>query len=494
MQAFLLYVSLHFFSLFLFFVAFVLALWLIFVHHKSHWLIYALIIWFPLEVTILKWLPIDYYPIGKYFPEILMYSALAFSWWGYIKSKGRLLPKLPVNRWLAFFLLVAFISLCLNWYSPVVWFLGVRQTLRFVVVFFIILFEEYPAEILKRFLLLGAGMIGLEALLGLVQYLMHGALDQYLFFPDTVSFGSVQLQGITEFWAPGQRVFATLGRYDRLGSLLAVGLVLAFPWLYHIKDEFHKMWAWLAFGIGLLALVLTYSRASWLACLVGIVVVGFFVLKDTRVLEVAAIGSGLAILYILFVIVFQHYGGGAFDKPSETLTQRAVEAVSWYSWQSDYEGYGRFFFWVNTPLVVVRSAPLFGVGPGNYGGGVAAALLNTKVYDILHLPFGIQNTYGQIDSNWLSLWGETGTLGLVAWIFLLVELIVSSRLVAARSKNITERTVAEGMAGGVASIMILALFGPYFEFRTLMVYFWLAAGIMMHYYREHEHTGNFLKK
>jgi len=42
--------------------------------------------------------------------------------------------------------------------------------------------------------------------------------------------------------------------------------------------------------------------------------------------------------------------------------------------------FGRIYWWINTPLVVVRSSPFFGVGPGQFGGGAAAALHNTTAY------------------------------------------------------------------------------------------------------------------
>lgn len=494
MSAFFLYVTTNLFTLSLLGLALVLALFVIFAIEKSQWILYFFLIWFPLENVILRWLPIEYYAPVKYLPEVLIYATVLFSWYRFIRSQKMLLPHLPVNRWIMIFLGVAVISLLTNWYSATTWFLGLRQLLRFVFIFFIVLFENYSPAVMKRFLVIGAVMIFLESFLGVVQYVAGGALDTYLFFSDTVTIGAVQLEGNSQFWAPGQRVFATFGRYDRLGSFIALGLVMAFPWLSMLNNVKHKMWAGAAFGVGLLALVLTYSRASWLACVVGIFVIAYFLHHDFRFIKRGAIAAFALGAYLFFVIVFQNYAGGVLDRSSQTLTQRLVEAVSPYSWQQNYEGFGRFFFIVNTPLVVVRSAPFFGVGPGNYGGGVAAALGNTKVYDILHLPFGIQNTFGQIDNNWLSIWAEFGTLGLLAWIFILAAVIQSARKVAEHSKNLTQRFLAEGVIGIVASMMVLAYFGPYFEFRTLMLYFWLLVGMALHYYRAEYHAWNFLKE
>lgn len=488
------YIFTNYFTLFLLASALALGLILIFSLEKSHYLIYALIVWFPLENLFLRYTPVEYYAPVKYFPEILIYSALLVGWYRYAKSARRFFLRLPTNKWFLAFIAVSAVSLALNWYNPAIWLLGLRQILRFAFVFIIILFEDYPDDVIRRFLWLGGGMILFEAALGLVQYLSGGALDHYLFFSDSVSVAGVaELEGLRQFWAPGERVFATLGRYDRLGSLLALGLIMLFPWLYALKKEKHRLWWSGAMILGGAALILTYSRASWLAAALGIVTVGWYLARDRRILKLAGIFGGVLAVYLLFVVVTSNYGGGAVDKPSQTLPERVVEAVSIHSWRQNYEGYGRFFFIVNTPLMVARYYPFFGVGLGNYGGGVAAALGNTKVYDKLHLPFGIQNTFGQIDNNWLSLLGETGTLGLLCWIMALVTIFKTARASAGRASTSIEKTVAQGLCGAVVGIMVLAYFGPYFEFRSLMLYFWILVGIVMRFYRSNRTAGNFLK-
>ena len=489
------YISANYFTLFLLGAAAALGLVLIFFLEKSYYLIYVLLIWFPLENLILRFTPLEYYAPVKYFPEILIYSALLAGWYRYAKREQRFFLRLPVNRWFLAFLAVGVVSLIINWYNPVVWLLGLRQIFRFALIFVIILFEDYSDDVIKWFLRLGGGMILFEAALGLVQYLAGGALDRYLFFSDSVSIAGVaELEGLRQFWAPGERVFATLGRYDRLGSLLALGLTMFFPWLYVLKKEKHRLWWVGAMLLGGAALVLTYSRSSWLAAVAGIVTVGYGLVRDKRILKLAGIFCGILTALLLFVVVTNNYGGGALDKPTQTLPERVVEAVSIYSWRQNYEGYGRFFFIVNTPLMVVRYYPLFGVGLGNYGGGVAAALGNTKVYDKLHLPFGIQNTFGQIDNNWLSLWGETGTLGILCWIMVFVTIFKTARAVAERASAVVERTVAQGLCGAVVGIMVLAYFGPFFEFRSLMLYFWILVGMVMRFYRSGRTAGNFLKE
>ncbi len=466
----------------------------IFSLRKTEYIIYGLLVWFPLETLILRVSSAEYYAFIKYFPEILIYGTLLISWRKYRLRTGRWFPTTPINKLLLLFVSTAIISLLLNFYNPAVWFLGIRQILRFVLIFIIFLFEDYEEKVVKNFLKIGIYVIVGESALAIIQAVSGGFLDKYLFFSESISLGPLEYGGVQQNWARGQRVFATLGRYDRLGSLLAIGLLMLFPWFYVLKKgEQREKW-FIAFILGLVALVLTYSRASWLAFFGGMFTIGYFLLKDRRVFRIVTAGAAAILLYLIFLTVTQGFGSGTVDSTArQSLRDRFVEAVSVYSWQQSYEGYGRFFFIINTPLIVVSHNPLFGVGPGNYGGGVAAALDNRTVYNRLHLPFGIQNTYGQIDNNWLSIWGEFGTIGLVIWIMIFVEIFRSAYFVQSVSEDTVQKTVAQGLCGSVVGLAILGFFGPYFEFRALMVYFWLLVGIALYYFRGHKFSWNFLR-
>jgi hypothetical protein len=462
---------------------------------RVEYILYTLLIWYPLETLVLRYTPVEYYAAVRYFPEVILYATFFISWVQYYLRTKRVFPSSPLNKWLLLYVLVAIISYVSNGYRAFIWILGVRQLVRFVLVFFIVLFEHFSNDVLKKFLWIGGVVIVAEALLGIVQYVTGGALDSYLFFTDAVSIGSaIQLDGVQQTWAPGQRVFATLGRYDRLGSLIMVGLIMFFPWVYAIKNTLQKERWWVVFGIGLVGLVLTYSRANWIAFIVGVFVVGYFIIRDRRLMQFILYGAGAIGLYLVFVFVTNSFGVAAIEQGSQTIRDRIVEAVSPYSWQQGYEGYGRVFFIINTPLMVVSQYPLFGVGPGNYGGGVAASLLNTAVYDKLHLPFGIQNTYGQIDNNWMSIWGELGTLGLLVWIGLFYSIFSSAYYVQEHTTDETQRLVAQGVCGSTVAVVVLGFFGPYFEFRSLMVYYWLLVGVVCVYFRDYTFSWNFLRE
>ena len=460
---------------------------------KTQYLIYALLVWFPLESLILLYTPTRYYSYVKYFPEILIYGLFVGAWIYYFKKNHRLIPRQPVNKWLVIFLGVAFVSLIINHYNLFVWSLGVRQILRFVLIFFVMLFMRYPSDIWRKFLLIGGAMIGLEAVLGLIQYALGGRIDQYLFSAQTVTVGGSSLLAEAEmFWAPGSRVFATLGRYDRLGSLLALGLIVLFPWKYYLKNNQQKIWYWSAMVVGAICLLFTLSRASWLAAFFGILVIGGIINQDKKVWwAVAVLFLGVS-AYLTGFALARNNLASITEKPNQSLAERVFEAVSYRAWRESYDGNGRAYFIINTPRRIIADKPFFGVGPGRFGGGVAAALLNTSIYDKYLMPFGIQNIYGQIDNNWFSIWGETGTLGLISWAMIFLTLIYMGVWVWPRLHHIDQQILAQGLVGLTVGIIILGFFGPYFEFRALMFYFWIVAGIVAGEWMGVKYRGDFL--
>ena len=473
-------------GLMLLLLVFVLGLTLLFRIQKSHWIIYGLLVWFPLESLILLYTPIEYYAYAKYTPEIIMYGfVIGTAITGIQKKKFRGFSSPPM-RWILAFVFVAAFSLLFNWYNPFVWALGMRQLLRFALMLLALVWMNYDWDVLKRIVFVGAAMISVEVFFGLVQYMSGGVFDKYLFSTRTVTIGNAAvLGGIEQFWRAGSRVFATMGRYDRLGSFVALGLVMLFPLLYNLKTKAQKMWFWTAGIVGTIVLVLTASRASWIAAFVGIIVIGLVLKRDRRVVVALGVFMVSLALYLMSVALVQKNIFSITEKPNQTLAERMFEAVSLHAWQESYDGYGRIFFIINTPRMLVSQYPVFGVGPGQYGGGVAAALLNMDMYDRVHLPFGIENTYGQIDNNWMSIWGETGTLGLLAWGGVLVAIFSMSRSVARMSHNREHRILAEGLAGVTVGVMIIGFFGPYYEFRAYMFYYWVLVGIVaLIWYRE----------
>ncbi len=476
---------------------FIILLLVVLLYHtqltSGYYAVIALMIWFPIENLVLKYTPPELYPIVKYTPEILLYALAAVGMARYLKKTGRLIPENPLTRPIIIFLAIAGVSLVLNWYSPVTWLLGARQILRFSAVYFFLLTVNFPKEQLQGLVRVLFLVAGAEAGLGIFQYLLGGRLDAYLFSTQAVTVANrAILGGGEQFWIPGARAFATMGRYDQLASFLALAIILLISYLYMTQSPRVRFWLHAGLGVMAIALLLTFSRTSWIGVTLGLLWIGVKIIHDPRVMRWSVVLFGGLALYIASFFLTADNAGKFSNTGTDRLGERLVEVASPQAWRDSYEGYGRFFFLVNTPRLVVASAPLFGVGLGNFGGGVAAALSNTRTYDRLKIPFGIEGNYGQIDNSWFAIWGETGTLGLIAWGSILFFVIRTASALMKRTHDAWTIALARGVIGVTIGISVIAFFGPYFEFRTLMFYFWLLAGMMVTLWRRETTRWNFL--
>ncbi len=442
--------------------------WLAFA--RPEWIVMFLVVYTPFEPFLLKFVSDEVYVYARYFSEGLIYALVASVLVRVLVKEKRIVPT-PIDLPFIAFLLVAVASLIVNAVVPVYGILGIRQIVRFILLFFAVVYLDPDRAFMKRATVAMFGVVIFESLLGVVQAIVGGPLDELLIPSERKFFESIQLtSGVDQFWSPGSRVFATLGRYDQLGTFLCFFMLLAVGLLYFIKQKQQRRALWFLLLAGVPALFLTLSRASWFGFLLGVVVIGGILMKDKRIVAALAAVLAAALLYLAVTGLTVRY---LTEYPSQTPVERFFESFSYERWRGEYYGLGRLYWIVQTPLVVVRSSPLFGVGPGQYGGGAAAALGNTAAYEKLNLPFGVYGTEGYIDNNWFSLWGETGTLGLVFYGWMFVALAGTSLALWRRGRDPETRGLALGYLGCILAVTLQAFLATYLEVRTLALYFWL---------------------
>lgn len=443
------------------------------------WTLAFLAVYLPFEPFILKFVPDEIYIFARYFSEVLIYFLCAVVLWraaiGEFKIKNT-----PINLPFVLFLVVAVSSAIINFVEPSVAVLGLRQIIRFILVFFIAVYLKPDRSFVKKLTLVMLAIVLFEAGLGIVQAIIGESLDLLLLPSETRTFGEMVLtSGVAQTWESGTRVFATLGRYDRLGTFLAFFLVIAAAILYEMKKgkEIGKKFIWTTVVIGLPALVLTYSRSAWFGFLLGFLFIALWIKKDRRVLVASLSIVAILVGYLVYSGLMVRY---LIDTPQQTVVERFFETFSYERWSGEYYGLGRLFWMVQTVITVVPASPLFGFGPGQYGGGAVTALNNTKVYEQLGLPYGVYGTDGYIDNNWFSLWGETGTLGLAFYLWMYLALFVYSIKVYRDTKSDPfVRALALGFAAAMIAVALNAFLASFLEVRTLAFYLWLYGGFIV---------------
>lgn len=449
-----------------------LALW------KMELGIMMLAIYLPFELFLLKFVPDSALVWLRYGPEALIWTFFGFIILKQIFAKRFYWSQLlEVHKAMIIFSLVLIISSVINFNPLFTSLLGIRQILRFMALFLLVGWYPVKRAFIQRLILVLFILTVFEAGLGLAQAFIGAPLDKFLEPIGDKFFGSIQIsQEMEQMRVPGQRIFATLGRYNHLGVFLCFFVLLAVGFIYEKFPKRVNWLIWLILAVSLPAMLFTYSRASWLGFAGGLMVIGILLKKDKRVLILASLA---AVLFLGYYVINNIQISRLADLPSQTFEERFFEAFSPKRFINEYRDKGRIFFVVNTPRYITSNYPLFGVGPGQFGGGAAAALHQTAKYDEFGLPFGIWGSEGVIDNNWLSILAESGIIGFGLYIAIFYFLFSTVLKVYRSSEDRFLKSLSLGYLGSIFAFAFQGNLGTYFEMRTLAFYFWLFGGLII---------------
>lgn len=453
---------------------------------KIEWVLYAFLVWTVFESVVLSHVSREYAAYLKYVPELLIYLVSATTCiYAYLHRRS-----VVGKKWwilFGFLLCSSVVSLVVNVYSPIVWLLGLRQLFRFFTIIALLACLGFQETMYHRIVSLFVVLVVVQVVIGIAQLLSGGALDPFLLSNDDIYIGTfARIGNFEEWWTAGTRMYGTLGRYDRFGVVMAfacIGTVAA--WFSRLYEKKYVLW----FGIlALIGLYFSASRASMIMALVGMSLIGIVLAKNKKYVLVLATLC-LFVGGILFIKILEPGSVTTIvQRENASFTERLFEAVSPRALLESYNGYGRIFFWLEVPRTVIASAPLFGVGPGRFGGGVAATRGDTSVYDRFGLPFGVQDVYGQIDNSFLAFISEFGIIG-----FLLFSLLGLYTMKMGREMYKHAHSPFLVFMGAIGyalplSLLVVSFFGPYLELRVLSLIWCIAVGMLLcgyHTYRRH---------
>ncbi len=443
---------------------------------RPTWSLAFLLAYLPFEPFVLKWISDDIYVYARYFSEVLIYLLVAVVFWKMISGQLKWRQS-PIDILFILFLLVLLASAIINFVPPTYAVLGIRQIIRFMLLFFAVIYLQPTTKWIQVLLYTMFIIVGFESLLGIGQIFFGGVLDGFLLPSDARSFGEIQLtSGTVQFWDHGQRIFGTLGRYDRLGAFIAFFMLMLVSLLYEPKIIKYRSFFVFLFLLCIPVLAMTYSRSSWFGFVLGALFIAVWIKRDKRVMLSCLIAVAIIALYLAITGLVVN---NLLDIGDQSIIDRFFEAFSYERWRGEYYGLGRMYWIVQTIITVVPAAFLFGHGPATYGGGAVSALGNTSAYDNLGLPFGVYGTDGYIDNNWFSLWGETGTVGLIFYIWMFAILFFICLKVFKRSEDAFTRALALGTAGAMIAVSLNAFLATFLEVRTLAPYLWVFTALVV---------------
>ena len=177
-----------------------------------------------------------------------------------------------------------------------------------------------------------------------------------------------------------------------------------------------KLAPWLFFnGAALLiaaGLLASWSRGGWLGMLAG---VGVVIVFRSRL---AALISGLALLLLLTTLLLGSFRPDAIPEPVAARMQEVpaflgmTDVLSQPVTDENFAVIERLAHWV-AAIRMWEMAPWLGVGPGNYA----------TVYPLVRLPRW-EEALGHAHNIYLNVLGETGLVGLTAYLALWIGVVV----------------------------------------------------------------------
>ena len=446
----------------------------IFRFQLAHLIVLGLCIFYPLEEFLEKWIPRGtFYEIVRYGGEFILLTLLVWM----IITKSIILGRwksTPIDLFLVFFLIFSLISTLINDLPLNVYILGLRPLVRFISVFYLIIQMGYNDVFARRFAQICLLVAGFVSVIAVLQSIIGMPITNFLLPKDVEVGGELVRAGVRQYLASRTRVFSTLGRYDTLGTYLSV-IILMVTSLYWARIFRKKKYFHYFLICAVPALILSYSRQSWLVSILGIVIL-MVLYRKYALLGALGLFSIFAILItIIFLSSYSYYSSDLVDV---SFVNRLLEPFSLRYFEISRYSYGRLFVIVEVSTRILQRAPLFGFGPGNFG-TLTTRYLGHDFSSLIDIR--PESAYLVNDVNWVTILGQIGLIGTFFFGAILIIMILRSRKIF----KFVSDPLMKGYAGALVAILvafiIMGFFGPNFEVRQVSFFVWSIAGIVFSY-------------
>lgn len=248
------------------------------------------------------------------------------------------------------------------------------------------------------------------------------------------------------------------------GAAVAIYLPFAamFAFAKFYSQKFRSA-ALVVFAILIMALVLSYSRAAWVSLVAGVVVWGIIKLK----IRFQPIFIS-AIVFVAFVFTFQTQIVMYLERNSEESSSNLMEHVSSISnISSDASNLERINRW-SSAIRMFKDKPVFGYGPGTYMFQYAPYQLN-RDRTIISTNAG---DGGNAHSEYLGPLSESGVLGLVTFLIIIITVLYTGIHAYSRLKDSRLRSIVLAAIVGLVTYYVHGFLNNFLDTDKLSVPFW----------------------
>jgi len=250
------------------------------------------------------------------------------------------------------------------------------------------------------------------------------------------------------------RVSGFLVNANDLGLFLNGVLPLFFLCTIALPKRGLRLLCFISFAFGFVVLVLTYTRAAWLAFVFSIIIISFFIIKSNWRKNHRNDIFAVIIITITALLVIALF--------SPRVVTRLIE--------DDYgSAYSRIPL-AKTAISTIRESPITGVGLGNYYPVISLSDPD-PIRGTNDLPLDVHNMF-------LYVAAELGLPALILFLWVSIFFLVSG-ITAVASKNLYKSLFALGILSGLAGVYLHCIFENIFAGHPLYVFIFFLGGCLV---------------
>ncbi len=460
-----------------------LLIFLLFFFHTK-FAVFGYAAYLAFEETILQYIPSSFYLFLKYSGDMML-VLLALSVFAKLATRRYSLSAIrrsPINLPLLIFIIVAIASILINEMPPYIAFVGMRQLLRFVVLYYLVMIissSEWDEKTVRSLMHLMIVVVIIQACLGYVQLVMGpGSKFNYFLAPGRPYYFESEKIAISTglSWAEMKGLYGTMLVRNTYAVFMAFFALMFLGMSQVGSDERRKSYLKLFLFIAPCVL-LSYSRQATYGLFLGMFTMAY--IRKNKKLAVALILAVLA--FTLYVSQFR-IEEGALNENAPLIDKMASPFQAQYlRWSSKLD---RLYVLTHFgPKVLGSKYVLIGTGPASFGSAIGDTLKYYDGYEKYGIPLiGPKMSFAISDTGFFALLGQFGIFGTLSliWIFLSLFHTVLKRY--QKIDDIGFKGFALGTLGIIPTLLFSNVGYINLDLRQISFYFWLLSAVTLTYW------------
>jgi len=248
------------------------------------------------------------------------------------------------------------------------------------------------------------------------------------------------------------------------GAILAlfIPIIMGFATNSNYKKKL-KIISWIVTGILITAVLLSYSRAAWLSLILAL---GFFIATKLKIKF-----KYIAIVVVIIMVIFIKFNFQIFDALEKNKTDSSSKLsdhiTSITNVKTDASNMERILRW-NCAIRMFKEKPYVGWGAGTYMFQYAPFQFKSE-RTIISTNFG---EGGNAHSEYLGPLAETGLIGMLSVILIMIVTILTAAKVYLRTKDKEVKMLSISLILGLSTYYLHGFLNNFLDTDKLSVPFW----------------------